>query len=361
MARKTHFRRLLLCSALFAALVAGAPASENSSPTDLFQKGKTEFKLASYESSLATFDQLDEMSRRPGYERERAELVPAITFYRGANLAALGKTQAAIREFEKYLATSPDTRLDPSIYPKKVIATFKKAQEEFRRTQGNKEFSENTELAADYARFHLDEATSSLPADERWAAGPVRHLMTETEKVAWDRIRDPVERAEFVTTFWQKRDPNPSTPENESRREFEKRVRFADARFRIEEKRGSETDYGLVFALLGPPSYVRRFSLQRQEDFSQAARMAPAQVITVNADGSTSTRTLSGTSLGGEPVAGTRQVWSYKRDRLPSSVKFAEVDFEFLTKRSHGIAVLQKEPNVRTALEQARLAISPAD
>lgn len=361
MARKTHFRRLSICLALFAALGAATWAFSKDSPlTSLFQKGKTEFKLASYESSLATFDQLHAMSQQPGYERERAELVPVIAFYRGANLAALGETEAAKKEFEKYLASSPNVRLDPSVYPKPVIATFKKAREEVLRTSvGRKAASDINEIEVAYTQFRPPDENRSTAIDERWAAGPVRYLMAEEERAAWDRMSGPVERAAFVASFWEKRDPNPETPENEFWTEFEKRVLFADKHFQDGEKKGSETDRGLVFALLGPPTYIRYFSLSRQEDFSQASRMRPGLVTTIGGDGSRTTQRVGGGSLGGEPIEGTREVWYYKRDRLPSSLKFAEVGFEFITKRNLGTAVLQREPQVMRTLEQVvRAAIS---
>lgn len=357
MFRSPSFR---LASVLLAAIVtfgverpADGQNTQSSSLAELFQKGKTQFKIASYQSSLATFERLDELSQQSGYEKDRAELVPVVAFYRGANLAALGQAEAAIREFEKYLASSPNTRLDPSLYPKPVIEALNRARDERRRTPSRTSGYNDRGLAAEYASFRPPEGKPTIPVDEKWGSSPVRYLMTEAEKLAWERTTSPVERAAFVTSFWQKRDLNPSTPENEFRQEFEKRVFFADARFHGGEKKGSETDRGLVFILLGPPSYGRLYALAPEDDLNLSVRKAPRSEAVLNPDGSIRMRTVGPEGLGAQPGGGQREVWYYKRDRLPASVKQAEVAFEFLTKQSYGVAVLQREPVVLKTLEQA--------
>lgn len=49
--------------ALFA--VASSAGAQGLSLTELFHKGKEEFKVGSYRSSLATFEQLDQLSQQP--------------------------------------------------------------------------------------------------------------------------------------------------------------------------------------------------------------------------------------------------------------------------------------------------------
>ncbi len=350
--RGLRFRFVPFLLGLFTALGTSAASDpENPAVTDLFQKGKREFKLASYRSSLMTFEELERVSLLPGHERDRVELEPVIAFYRGANLAALGQAEPAKKEFQKYLAFSPNTRLDPSLYPKAVIAALDRARQELGKTSSRGQSTDY--LAAEYARFAPMGEAPAAPLDERWAGQAVRYLMTEAEKAAWSGISDPVERAGFIASFWQKRDPNPATPENEFRIEFEKRVLFADAHFRDGEKKGSETDRGLVFVLLGSPSYTRLLLLQIQDDLSQAARTAPWKEAVLNPSGSVTLRTVPGQSLGAEPGQGRREVWYYKRDRLPRSLRYAEVAFEFVTKQSYGTAVLQREPTVLATLERA--------
>src|SRR5262245_55202064 len=99
--------------------------------TDLFVKAKSEFKAGSYESSLATLQRLDDASRSTAAAVDRAKLDPAIAFYRGVNLAALGRNDEAAAEFRAYLAfPSPAARLDPSVYPQRVVDLYARVKAE---------------------------------------------------------------------------------------------------------------------------------------------------------------------------------------------------------------------------------------
>src|SRR6185503_5108524 len=98
--------------------------------------------------------------------------------------------------------------------------------------------------------------------------------MTAEERRTFVQMYNPVSRSEFVTAFWRARDPRPETVENEFREEFEKRVAFADSHYTDEEIRGSLTDRGMVFVLLGPPTYIGRRPIGAGEDSGDAAGMS---------------------------------------------------------------------------------------
>jgi GWxTD domain-containing protein len=330
---------------------------------DLFQKGKNEFKQANYRASLATFQALEQASLQPENEASREELRPIIAFYRGANLAALGEAGAARKEFELYLTAFPAARLDPATYPTAVVELFRSVQAARQKLHpesqaGVSRGSRDGGLAAAYARFSFTPSRKPAELDERWTAGPVRFLMSQAEKIAWERTSGPIERAEFVTNFWRTRDPNPLTPENELQEEFEKRVAFADSRFTDGEKSGSETDRGMVFVLLGPPSYVGQTPLKTEEDPLQFARAAPIRETSINPDGTTTIRYVPRNPLSAQRLEGAREVWHYRRDRLPRAVRFAEVDFEFISKEGYGNAVLQRDQRVLAALDETVRALS---
>jgi hypothetical protein len=61
-----------------------------------------------------------------------------------------------------------------------------------------------------------------------------------------------------------------------------------------------------------------------------------------------------------EKIQGTREVWHYRRDRLPAAVRFNKVDFEFLTKEGYGTSVLQREGDVLTVLDLVAHPSEPA-
>src|SRR5262245_42507106 len=240
---------VLLCAAALAAQLPGAMTLP-----DLFHKAKEQVKLGSYEAALATLEQIDTVSQRPGLEKDRAALAPAVSFYRGVCHAARGEDDLARDEFRVYLETSPNTRLDPAMYPKKVIATFETAQRALTHPeQAAEEPGKNAGIAAAYKAFKRPDTALHPPADEDWTNGPARFLMTSAEAGEFQRITDPIARSEFIIKFWKDRDRTPETPENEFRDEFERRVAFADQYFAQGETRGSYTDRGTVFVLLGPP------------------------------------------------------------------------------------------------------------
>jgi GWxTD domain-containing protein len=341
-------RMVSLAGVLFA-----TGASAQSPLNDLFQKGKAEFRTAAYEASLETFRRLDETSRAPGFEAARAKLEPIIAFYQGANLAALGKKEDARLQFEKYLAAAPNARLDPAMFPKPVIEVFNYVRE--KAPPPDTPASVDTGIAKEYARFFPEErdGPTAVP-DERWAEGAFRYFMTKEEKAAWRALQSTAERVEFVHRFWQRRNPA-------QKDEIERRLRFADLRFRQDEKRGSETDRGLVFVLLGPPSYVGQSPLRPDDDLLQSSRNAPMRESVINADGTTTTRLVPRIALSAETLQGTRETWHYRRDRLPKEVRFTEVSFEFQTKEGAGMGVLQRERDVLLTLEAVAKTMFPKE
>lgn len=96
-------------------------------------------------------------------------------------------------------------------------------------------------------------AEKPTPELERWLedVGPI---ITKTERSVFTKLQTNADRAKFIRFFWRMRDPYPDTSENEFQKEFEERVRFADQNFgRFSPKRGSQTDRGFFYVLLGPP------------------------------------------------------------------------------------------------------------
>jgi GWxTD domain-containing protein len=78
-------------------------------------------------------------------------------------------------------------------------------------------------------------------------------IITKTEKEIFLLLK-PEERTRFIQIFWKQRDPMPDTPQNEFYEEYMKRIQFADAHFgRQSSRKGSQTDRGYYYLLLGPP------------------------------------------------------------------------------------------------------------
>lgn len=82
-----------------------------------------------------------------------------------------------------------------------------------------------------------------------------RLIMTKPEKDIFLLLPDKESRKEFIQDFWDKRDPDPQTEENEFEVEFYQRIQYANKRF-IEGIPGWKTDRGRIYIYLGPPDKI---------------------------------------------------------------------------------------------------------
>ena len=323
---------------------------------------------ARYTDALATLDNLETESLKDGYEKDRAALAPVLAFYRGACLASLDRPAEAQMHFEAFLVFQPNASLDPAVYSKKVITALDNAR---RSQSAAKQTPEQLgSLALSYRAFPKPRHEEQVSLGEEWANGPARFLMSPDERNAFTRLADPVSRSEYVTAFWKKRDPKPETPDNEFRDEFEKRVAFADSRFSQGETAGSLTDRGMVFILLGPPTYIGRKPLTTGDDANdpnmlKRYRAADERTAAVPGGGRSAqvARVDAVTGPGSrvnEAASNWQEVWHYRREHLPKDVPYLQVDFQFVTKKGYGKNVLQREAQILDTLERAKKRLRDA-
>jgi GWxTD domain-containing protein len=94
-------------------------------------------------------------------------------------------------------------------------------------------------------------AVRSLPEADKQFLSEVRYIITKQEKKIFPSL-GAEERKQFIEDFWKKRDPSPSTDENEFRDEYYQRIEKANRLFR-EGSSGWLTDRGRAYILLGDP------------------------------------------------------------------------------------------------------------
>ena len=85
----------------------------------------------------------------------------------------------------------------------------------------------------------------------------VRPIILADEEKTYRSIKDKSDRDEFQKIFWARRDPNLETPQNEFQEEYTRARAEADTQFKVAGTRGSETDCGRVFILLGKPDEIK--------------------------------------------------------------------------------------------------------
>jgi len=80
----------------------------------------------------------------------------------------------------------------------------------------------------------------------------VRYIITRKERKIFLEL-PASDREKFKENFWEIRDPDPDTEENEFKREYFERLETADELFMGEGKPGWLTDRGWIYILFGPP------------------------------------------------------------------------------------------------------------
>jgi len=86
-------------------------------------------------------------------------------------------------------------------------------------------------------------------------------IITKAEREVFFKLSTHEERAKFIQLFWKQRDTSPDTAENEFYKEYMARVTFADQNFGYGTgKKGSQTERGYYYLLLGPPLERQMFT-----------------------------------------------------------------------------------------------------
>jgi GWxTD domain-containing protein len=334
-------RRAIPATLLAISLAAGAAASAATLP-DLFQKAKLRVAAGDFQGGLGALAELDAEAAKPENAPARAALRPAAAFYRGVCLASIGRADEARTEFAIFIAANPEKGIDRNAYPKKVVAAFDDAR---KGTRGSGSGAESiSSLAFAYRQMPPPRGDGAAPGPA-WATGPARHLLTPQESRTFARISDDRERAEFVSRFWRGSDLAAAGKGEEFRREFDRRAAFADEHFGEDNMRGSLTDRGMVFILMGPPSAVIRRPIAAADD--------TPSMLSMSGTGNPAPKGPIGLSPSDQP-ANWREVWRFNRDLLPPEFPYQLVDFAFQTRIDYGKNILQREPAVLRALDEAR-------
>ena len=124
-------------------------------------------------------------------------------------------------------------------------------------------------LALSFILFLLTPSLMSLqkkllkdldPESRRWLEEEVVYIITPTEKDVFLQLETERARNLFIEAFWRQRDPNPSTPENEFKKEHYRRISYANQWFgRDTPGPGWRTEMGRIYIILGEPKFIDRF------------------------------------------------------------------------------------------------------
>ena len=88
-----------------------------------------------------------------------------------------------------------------------------------------------------------------------WLDQDVRWIITDEEAKAFKSLTNDEERDQFIEQFWQRRNPNPDSPDNEFRDEHYARIAYANEHFAAG-KPGWMTDRGHIYIAFGKPDSI---------------------------------------------------------------------------------------------------------
>ena len=328
-------RRLTL--SLAAALIAAAAAAQ--SVPERFLTVKDQVKAESWQNALDTMDALDLEAGRPANQKFQPQLEAPLAFYRGVCDANLDRVDDAGADFETFLLLQPDASIDRSVYSAKAVAAFEQAQKGMTASKPS--------LARAYRQFPpAPPEAMSAPVTADWGKGPVIWLMSDGEKASWAKLKDDPERVNFVKAFWRAREPGDN---HAFRAIFERRVAFADAELAQDDKsgaRGSMTDRGMVFILLGPPAYSKEVESSRSSSASISDRSAGSRISASGNDAP------GMTTKGGSDSRS--ELWHYRKGLLANGTSYPEVTVQFWWKPGRADELFRKDEQVNAILAAAK-------
>jgi len=108
----------------------------------------------------------------------------------------------------------------------------------------------------------LSKLEKNLKPDDAEFLSTVRYIITSEERKIFLELPES-ERERFKEEFWERRDPDPDTEENEFKIEYFKRIEQANQMFVGEGRPGWITDRGRIYILFGPPMNRNTFPMER--------------------------------------------------------------------------------------------------
>ena len=286
-------------------------------------------------------------------EPQRTQAFAALHFFSSQAFLGMNNEPKAREELDRFFIFSPQTN---SIDAKKYDAAFVKL---FNDVVSSRKLtaSEGFQISYPGYRTYNDIEIPERPIAQ-WGEGPeLTFFGSADEKQRWKVLQDDDARRSFVEEFWNRRDTTPATAENEMRDMYARRIAFADRTFVTETQRGSMTDRGRVFVLLGPPVLVRHAPLTAREVGSirgQGTVIAADATSTAAGWKAVQASDMNRGAVSNTPTAnGKVERWVYGKNQLPKGFPDDQVTFRFITQEGYGQNVLEHEPMVNKALLDA--------
>lgn len=90
---------------------------------------------------------------------------------------------------------------------------------------------------------------------KKWLDEDVRWIISDEERKAFMQLSNDEERDKFIEAFWDRRNPNPDSEDNEFKDEHYRRIEYANEHFAAGVQ-GWRTDRGRIYIVFGPPDEI---------------------------------------------------------------------------------------------------------
>jgi len=90
---------------------------------------------------------------------------------------------------------------------------------------------------------------------KKWLEEEVPYIITGEERAAFKKLATDDEREQFIEQFWERRNPNPNSPENEFKEEYYRRIAYTNEHY-ASGIPGWRTDRGRIYIMYGPPDEI---------------------------------------------------------------------------------------------------------
>jgi len=90
---------------------------------------------------------------------------------------------------------------------------------------------------------------------DRWVDEEVVYIIGDEERAAFKKLTTDEERDKFIEQFWERRNPNPGSAQNEFKEEYYRRIGYANEHFATS-RPGWKSDRGRMYIMYGPPDEI---------------------------------------------------------------------------------------------------------
>jgi GWxTD domain-containing protein len=287
-------------------------------PGAMLARGREHIQRQQYAAAVRVLHEALAEAEKLEAAAQRSQALAALHFYTAVAFSGMNNDAHTRQELQEFFSLNPEMRsIDAAKFDPAFVRRFREARKTF-----------DAAATSNFSLFYPGFAKTEVPVEPSiagWNDGPeITLLASAQERQEWKTTSDEESRRRFIEAFWQRRG-------EAFRREFLRRVAFADDKFASAGVRGSLTDRGRVFMVLGPPRSIRQSHLTSLD----------------------AGRGLGKLAIGTPIVRGEVEQWFYGKDQFPKSIPDEQLVFKFVTEAEYGDGVLQRDPLLIRALHEA--------